>query len=291
LILADGKEDLVDKIKIISAKYMGFCPGVKRAWSLVEKTVNNKHNSIYILGELIHNKQAIEKLEKRGIKTINNLNEINDKGVVMIRAHGEPPQTFQKLKKLGLKVVDTTCPSVARVQKLANQLEKEGYQVIVCGEKDHPEAIATIGYTKRGLIVGSVEEAKKIPSGKKIGIVSQTTFSPVIFQKICHLLKKKSSDFKSLGTICNVTQMAQKEAKQIAKKVNLMIVAGGKHSSNTKRLAEVCQKIVSTYHIETAQELKKSWFKGVKKVGLTAGASTPDWIIKEVKIKLEKLND
>ena len=151
-------------IKVISAKYMGFCPGVKRAWGLVEKTIQGKPNSVYILGELIHNKQAIEKLEGWGIKTINSLEEIKGKGAVIIRAHGEPPQTFQKLKNLKLEVVDTTCPSVARVQKLATQLEKEGYQVIVCGEKDHPEAIATIGYTKRGLIVGSVEEAKKIPS-------------------------------------------------------------------------------------------------------------------------------
>jgi len=278
-------------IKVISAKFMGFCPGVKRAWGLVEKTIQGKPNSVYILGELIHNKQAIEKLEGWGIKTINSLEEIKGKGAVIIRAHGEPPQTFQKLKNLKLEVVDTTCPSVARVQKLATQLEKEGYQVIVCGEKDHPEAIATIGYTKRGLIVGSVEEAKKIPSGKRIGILSQTTFSPIVFQKICRLLKKKSVDFKSLGTICNVTQMAQKEAQKMAKQVDLMIVVGGKHSSNTKRLAEVCREIVPTYHIETAQELKKSWLKKVKKVGLTAGASTPDWIIKKVFLKIKNIND
>ena len=283
-------------MKIISARYMGFCPGVKRAWGLVKKTVNGKPNSVYvlqnpvyILGELIHNKQAIEKLGEWGIKTINNLDEIKGKGIVMIRAHGEPPQTFQKLKKLKLKVIDTTCPSVARVQKLAHQLEKEGYQVIVCGEKDHPEAIATIGYTKRGVIVGSPQEARKIPSGKRIGIVSQTTFSPIIFQQICRLLKKKAAGFKYLGTICNVTQMAQKEAREIAQNVDLMIVVGGKHSSNTKRLAEVCQKIVPTYHIETAQELKKEWFKGAKKVGLTAGASTPEWIIKNVYQSLVKL--
>jgi len=277
-------------MEIICANYMGFCPGVKRAWDLVEKTVRDKSKPVYILGELIHNKQAIEKLEKWGIKTISSLKEIKGKGVMMIRAHGEPPQTFQKLKKLKLKIIDTTCPSVARVQKLANQLEKEGYQVIVCGEKDHPEAIATIGYTQRGLIVGSVKEARKIPSRKRIGIISQTTFSPTVFQEICRLLKKKSANFKSLGTICNITQMAQKEAQKIAKQVDIMIVVGGKHSSNTKRLAEVCQEIVRTYHIETAQELKKSWFKKAKNVGLTAGASTPDWIIKEVKIKLKKLN-
>jgi 4-hydroxy-3-methylbut-2-enyl diphosphate reductase len=276
-------------MKVILAKYAGFCPGVKRAWSLVEKTVQGKPDSVYILGELIHNKQAIQRLSKWGIKTINSLKEIRGKGAVIIRAHGEPPQTYQKLKKLKLKIIDTTCPSVARVQRLANQLEKEGYLVIVCGENDHPEARATVGYTKKGIIVGSIEEATKIPSGKKIGIVSQTTFSPTVFEQICRLLKKKSSGFKSLGTICNFTQQAQKEAKEIAKKVDLMIVVGGKHSSNTKRLAEVCQKIIPTYHIETAKELKKEWFMGAKKVGLTAGASTPDWIIKEVQRKLKTI--
>ena len=273
---------------------MGFCPGVKRAWSLASREAGSgfaREKNVYILGELIHNKQAIEKLEGWGIKTINSLNEIKGKGVIMIRAHGEPPQTFQKLKKLKIKVVDTTCPSVARVQKLANQLEKQGYQVIVCGEKDHPEAIATVGYTQKGIIIGTVEEAKRIPSGRRIGIVSQTTFSSVVFQEICQLLKKKSSDFKSLGTICNITQMAQKEAQKMAKQVDLMIVVGGKHSSNTKRLAEVCQEIVPTYHIETAQELKKSWFKKAKNIGLTAGASTPDWIIKKVFLKIKNIND
>ncbi len=299
LILAGDRGGLADKmVKVISAKYMGFCPGVKRAWNLVEKTVKSKSNSVYvlqnpvyILGELIHNKQAIKKLGEWGIKTINSLDEIKGKGAMIIRAHGEPPQTYQKLKNLKLKVVDTTCPSVARVQKLANQLEKEGYQVVLCGENDHPEAIATIGYTKKGLIVDSVDEARKIPSGKRIGIVSQTTFSPVIFQQICCLLKKKSTGFKSLGTICNITQMAQKEAQEMAKKVDLMMVVGGKHSSNTKRLAEVCRGMVKTHHIETADELKKTWFKGVKKVGLTAGASTPSWIINEVKFKLTTIHD
>jgi len=278
-------------MKIIQGKFAGFCPGVKRAWNLVEKTAKDKSGRVYILGELIHNKQAIIKLGEWGIKTVNHLKEIKSRGTIIIRAHGEPPQTYQNLKKLKLKIIDATCPSVVRVQKLASQLEKEGYQVIVCGEKDHPEAIATIGYTRKGIIVSTVEEAKKVPSSKKIGIISQTTFSPVIFQKICRLLKKKSKkDVKSMGTICNFVQMAQKEASQIAKKVDLMIVVGGKHSSNTKRLAEVCQGIVATYHIETAKELRKTWLKGARKVGLTAGASTPDWIIKEVKTKLKEKN-
>ncbi len=139
------------------------------------------------------------------------------------------------------------------------------------------------------MVIDSINDAEKISPREKIGLLSQTTFSPIIFEQISQILKKKAKEFKSIGTFCQITHMAQKEAQKIAKKVDLMMVIGGKHSSNTKRLVEVCQKIIPTYHIETAKELKTNWFKGVKKVGLTAGASTPDWIIKEVKIKLKNL--
>lgn len=278
-------------IKVISAKYVGFCPGVKRAWGLVEKTVRSKSKPIYILGDLIHNQQAINKLNNWGIKNIDNLKMIKDKrGVVIIRAHGESPQTYQKLKRLNLKFVDTTCPNVIKIQELAKQLSDDGFFIVISGEKEHPEPKATLAYAKRGLIISTIKEAKKILPRKKIALISQTTFPPIIFEQISKILKKKSANFKSLGTICNITQMAQKEAQKVAKRVDLMIVVGGKHSSNTKRLVEVCQKIVPTYHIETAQELKTNWFKGASKVGLTAGASTPDWIIKEVKDKIKNFS-
>lgn len=277
-------------MNVVCPKYMGFCPGVKRAWSLVEKTAEEKSSPIYLLGELIHNQQAIDRLNEWGIKTIDSLKEIKDKkGIVIIRAHGEPPQTYQKLKNLNLNFVDTTCPNVIKIQKLAKQLSNDGFFVVVCGKKDHPEPKATLGHAQKGLIIDSISDAEKIVPRKKIGLLSQTTFSPVIFEQICQILKKKTKEFKSIGTFCQITQMAQKEAQKIAKKVDLMIIIGGKHSSNTKRLVEVCQKIIPTHHIETAKELKTNWFKGVKKVGLTAGASTPDWIIKEVQIKLKNL--
>lgn len=276
-------------IKVMLAKNTGFCPGVKRAWNLVEKISQNKPDSAYILGELIHNKQAIEQLSKYGVKIVNKPEEIEGKGVVVIRAHGEPPQTYRKLKKLKLKIIDATCPLVARVQKLAKKLEEEGYLVVVCGEKDHPETKATVGYTKNGMTLGSVEEARKVPFSEKIGAVSQTTFSPAIFEQICRVLKNKASSFKSLGTICNFTQLAQKEARELALKVDLMIVVGGKQSLNTKRLLGATRKIVPTRHIETVTEVEKEWLVGVKKVGLLAGASTPDWVTKRVKKRLEEL--
>lgn len=279
------------KMKIIKGKYAGFCPGVKRAWDLVEKTVQDSPSAIFILGELIHNKQAIEELESWGVETIDNLRQLQGrKGTVIIRAHGEPPKTFQKLAKMKkIKVIDATCPNVSRVQKLAHQLEEEGYQVFVCGEKDHPEAKATVSYTKKGVIICSPDEAERLPKSEKIGVLSQTTFSPLVFEKICQIFKKKAKEFKSLGTICNFTQLAQKEARKIAKRADSVIVVGGRQSSNTKRLSEVAGEIVLTHHIETATEVKKEWLKGIKKVGLLAGASTPDWIINDVTKKLKNL--
>jgi len=276
-------------MEIICANFMGFCPGVKRAWNLVKKTIQNKKTKpVYILGELIHNQQAMEKLNEWRIKTIDDLKEVkNKKGIVIIRAHGEPPETYQKLKNLNLKFIDTTCHNVIKIQKLAKQLSNEGFFVVICGKKNHPEPKAILGHVQKGLIIDSVSDAKKITPKKKIGLLSQTTFSPIIFKQISRILRKKAKKFRSIETFCQITHIAQKEAQKVAKKVNLMIVVGGKHSSNTKRLVEVCKKIIPTYHIETAQELEKGWFKKIKKVGLTAGASTPDWIIKEVKQWLE----
>ncbi|MDO8551432.1 MAG: 4-hydroxy-3-methylbut-2-enyl diphosphate reductase [bacterium] len=280
-------------MEIITGKYAGFCPGVKRAWQLVEKTVAANHGTIFILGELIHNKQAIEKLKEMGVCTIENLEEIKGKeGTVIIRAHGEPPSTFLKLSKMKkIKVVDATCHSVVHVQKLAKKLESEGYQVLVCGEKDHPEALATVGYTKKGQIVCSCEDVRTTSSNKKIGVISQTTFSSRVFDEICQLLKNKVRAFKSLGTICSFVQTAQREARKIAGEVDTVLVVGGKQSSNTKRLAEVAGAITRTHHIETDSEIQKDWFERAQKVGLLAGASTPAWIIEKVKKRLIGVND
>lgn len=278
-------------MQIVLGQYAGFCPGVKRAWSLVScEAARKKNGPIFVLGELIHNHQAIEKIEGWGVRTIEKVEETNGQsGVLIIRAHGEPPNTYQKLAKTKLKVIDATCPSVARVQKLAKETEKAGYQVFVCGEEDHPEALATVGYTRRGQILPSVEAAQAVLPTEKIGVLSQTTFSPQIFDQICQVLRKKCRQFKSLGTICNFVQLAQKEGRKIADMVDLVIVVGGRQSSNTKRLAEVAQEQVRTYHIETAKEIQAEWFGEVRKVGLLAGASTPAWIINQVTKKLKNI--
>jgi len=278
-------------MKVIQGEYAGFCPGVKRAWEKVKEATRDSSRPVFILGELVHNQQAIKELEGWGVKMISDLEQIGDKkATVIIRAHGEPPKTFERLKRMeNVWVIDATCPNVSRAQKLARQLSDEGYQVVVCGEKSHAEALATTSYTKGGIIISFPDEAEKLPAGRKIGVLSQTTFSPFVFEKICQILKKKAKQLELLGTMCNFTNRAQKEAREIAERVDLVIVVGGRHSSNTKRLAEVAEDVVPTYHIETAKEIKGEWLnKKVKKVGLLAGASTPDWTIREARKRLEE---
>lgn len=277
-------------MEVIQGKYGGFCPGIKRAWKQVETAAQEYPGSIFVLGELLHNNQALEELKSWGVKTINNLRQIRGKkGILIIRAHGEPSQTFQKLTKMEkIKVLDATCPNVSLTQKLARRLEDRSYQVVVCGEKNHPEVRATIGYTKKGIIISSPEEAEKLAKCEKIGVLSQTTFLSSVFKKICKVLEKKTKEFKPLGTICNFTKLAQKEARKIAKEVDLVIVVGGKHSENTKRLVEVAGEIVPTHHVEVQRDIKERWLKNVKVVGLLAGASTPNWVINEVRKKLEE---
>lgn len=268
--------------EVILGKYAGFCPGVKKAWKMVESAVEEK-GEVYVLGELIHNQQAIEEIKKWGVVTVESVEDLENKsGKVIIRAHGEPPTTYRELRKTSLKIVDATCPNVLRVQKLARDLEEEGYLVVICGEKGHAEAVATIGNTKNGIIVETVEEAKTIKKSQKIGIVSQTTFNEELLEEIIRVLKKTAIEVKIVGTICNFTQLARKEAAEIAQKADVVVVVGGRHSSNTKRLVETAAKFKTTFHVETPEELEESWFKNVGNVGLLAGASTPEWIINKV---------
>jgi 4-hydroxy-3-methylbut-2-enyl diphosphate reductase len=224
------------------------------------------------------------------VTTIHNLKKISEGDRVVIRAHGEPQEIYNRLNKLGAKIIDTTCFWVKKVQQEAIELEKSGYQVIICGEKEHPEVKATIGHIERGVVISAPEEAERLDFKGKVALLSQTTFSAEIFRKIQKILKrKKGIILKVLGTICNFTQAAQREARELGKRVDLLIVVGGKHSSNTKRLKETGEKICPTYHVETAEELKREWFKDKRRAGLLAGASTPDWIINQVEQRLEEL--
>jgi len=275
------------EIKI--AQPSGFCFGVKRSIDMVEKAVKDGKKNIQIFGPIVHNPQQIKVLEEKGIKMVNSIDEIQP-GTLFIRAHGISPQVYEELKKKNVEIIDATCPFVNVEQNYAKKLYEEGYQVIIIGEKNHPEALGAQGYAPGSLIIGSVEEAKNLKEVPKIGAVVQTTLEPEEVAKIVAELFHKAKEVRVYNTICQSTKMRQPAAKQLAQEVDLMIVVGGKNSGNTRRLAEVSSRIKTTYHIETAAELKKEWFKGVKKVGISAGASTPDFIINEVVEAIKKID-
>lgn len=278
-------------MKILLAPKAGFCFGVKRALDLATKTAMESKKNIYTLGPLIHNPQVVEDLSKQGIAVVKDINDIPE-GVIIIRSHGVGPEVFEQAREKGLHVIDATCPFVKKAHQLAEELNNEGYQVVVVGDKEHPEVTGIIGWTgQQGIVVETPEQAENLnPAAKKLGIISQTTQPEENFQKIVSVLKGKADDVRDYNTICHATRDRQSEAIELARKVDLMVVVGGKNSANTQKLARLCAETgTPTYHIETAGEIDPGWLEGIKIVGITAGASTPNWIIEEVRKHMEEV--
>jgi len=277
-------------MKIILAPKIGFCFGVKRAFNMSLEALNKKPKPCQVLGPLVHNELVIEKLKKKGIKFINSLNEAK-KGTIIIPAHGEDPKVLEKIKKMGLEIIDTTCPLVKKVQDLAKNLQKKGYQVIIIGDKDHKEVKSIqAGIKEKGIIIENEKYFPKLKIKKPLAIIAQTTQNPERAKKILKKLKKKFKDVKFHNTLCPTVQSYQKEIKKLAPKVDLMLIVGSKTSANTKRLVEIAKTSGKpVYHIENPDQLKEKWLSGVRKLGIATGTSTPDWSIKEVIKKLEKI--
>ncbi len=268
-------------MEVILADYLGFCYGVKRAIKLAREHASPDGDA-NTLGPIIHNPQMVERLKKEGIRTVDDVEDM-DKGTLIIRSHGVGPETYEAVRQRGLELVDATCPHVRKAQLSAKTLSDDGYHVIIIGEKEHPEVQSIYKWISgTAEVIETVEEAKALKTYARLGIVSQTTFSGKMFQRIVGELLEKSRDIRILRTICTATDQRQAAAVDLASKVDLMLVIGGKNSANTTRLAELCAKRCKTYHIETAAELQDEWFDKIDKIGITAGASTPDWIIKEV---------
>jgi 4-hydroxy-3-methylbut-2-enyl diphosphate reductase len=268
--------------KVVIAKSAGFCFGVRRAITLAEKTAQNK-KGIYTLGPLIHNPQEVKRLEKNGVKSIADPRRLKD-ATLIIRTHGIPAPLMEKLQRQKLTIVDATCPFVKRAQDIVKRLHSEGCQVVIVGERTHPEVVALVSYGGPSCsVVESTAGLRTIKLLDKVGIVSQTTQTPDNFTTVLGAIKKARPGVKVFNTICRATMDRQTEAKSLAKRMDVMVVVGGKNSGNTRRLAEICGAYTRTYPIETAMELKNAWFHGARKIGITAGASTPDWIIKKVK--------
>ncbi|MCX5725654.1 MAG: 4-hydroxy-3-methylbut-2-enyl diphosphate reductase [Candidatus Saganbacteria bacterium] len=280
-------------MEVILSKYSGFCEGVERAYRIALDTTK-KESPIYILGDLVHNTEVVNELKVKGIVIVRDLGEIpqNEKATLMISAHGVGPGILEEAKKKGLKVLDTTCPWVRKAQKIANDLSKEGYQVIIVGDKDHTEVRGLLGWAgKNASVISDISELEKIPLSDKIGILSQTTQPKEKFNSIVgSLIKKGIADLKAHNTICDETAKRQEAAVALARDVDIMLVVGDVKSANTKRLTELCAKTgTKTYQIHTASELDPSLLEGVKKIGVTAGASTPESLIMEVLRKLKSL--
>ncbi|MFW6305980.1 MAG: bifunctional 4-hydroxy-3-methylbut-2-enyl diphosphate reductase/30S ribosomal protein S1 [Bacillota bacterium] len=269
---------------IFTAEEAGFCFGVKRAIENAIKAADETENHpVYTLGPIIHNPQVVENLRKQGIKALENIDEI-EQGTIIIRSHGVPPYIIDKAKNKGLNIIDATCPFVKKAQQYAKKLMDNGYQTIIYGDHNHPEVVGIYGATgEKAFIVSDQNELDSLNLDRKVGFVAQTTKSPASFKKLISSVIEKTKELKVYNTICNTTEIRQRSASELAKKVDIMFVIGGHNSANTNRLAEICtQTGTPTYHIETVAEIDKQWLEEKKKIGITAGASTPDWLIKEV---------
>lgn len=260
---------------------------------LAFESANDSQTPIYSLGPLIHNPQQVELLAKKGVYEVSNMESLKPGDTLIIRSHGTSPKVLEEAKARGLKIVDATCPFVVKAQRLAQTLNREGYQVVIVGEGDHPEVIGIMGFIENeAWVVENADNVDNLPPKSKIGVIAQTTQSFDNFRNVVASLLRKSDELRVFNTICHATTRRQESALELAKKADLMIVIGGRNSANTSRLASLCRLTgVMTYHIETADEIEPSWLEGVQTVGVTAGASTPEWIIEDVVKKLKLLND
>lgn len=264
-------------MKIYYARHGGFCFGVKRAIRMAIKAVKGGDN-VYSLGPLIHNRMVVEDLNKKGIITVQHLRAIKNRNVI-IRSHGIHPDILASLRKKNFKIIDATCPKVRRAQRYVEKLTKEGYYVVIVGEKDHPEVKGLLGYAD-----GKAEiytDGIKIKN-KKIGVVPQTTLDIEHLNQAISQMMPDVLEMKVYNTICYETAIRISEALKIAERVDVMIIIGGKNSANTTRLYEICKGHKPSYHIESADEILKDWFKDAQRIGVAAGASTPKEQIRDI---------
>lgn len=269
-------------MKILLAKQAGFCFGVKRATQMAFEAAG-RGGKTFTLGPIIHSPQVVQRLEEMGVKVLKSVEEL-DSGAIIVRSHGVASEELQEAIRKNLEIVDATCPFVKKAQEHVKSLSQAGYDVVVVGDADHPEVQGIVSYAKgKVYVVGSGEEASRLQISGKICIVAQTTQSFENLKNVVLECLVKGSEIRVFNTICDATAVRQEEAKDLAKRVDCMIVIGGYNSANTTRLAQVCAELQPrTYHIETAQQLNRKWFQGVDTVGVTAGASTPKWVIDEV---------
>jgi len=267
------------------AEKWGFCAGVRGAIALAERVLREKGpGKVYSLGPVIHNAQVCEQLERAGLLVVEDVDQIPPGSTVLIRSHGVSPEVLERIRARGLEIDDATCPLVKRAQNVVKTLCEEGYRVVMIGEREHPEVRGIVGYGKDVIIVDSAEEIDNlVPTGARLGIVAQTTHSPgKVGELIGYIASKPFRELKVVNTLCLEVARRQQAAERLCEQVEVMFVLGGLHSANTRKLAEICRsRGVPTYHLESWQQFRPEMVAGRNTAGVTAGASTPDWIVQE----------
>ncbi len=273
-------------MKIVVNKNAGVCWGVERAIEMAHRAVVDRH--VASLGPLVHNPEVVEDFEKKGLRIISDLEEV-DQGTVIFRSHGVPIHLYDDIKQKGLNVVDATCPFVKRSQNYARYFSRKGYVLIIVGDKNHPEVKSVQSFVEGPYVITmDSRDIEKIETTQKVGIIAQTTIPITVLQAVVDAAQKRFLEVKVHDTICDATKVRQEEAAELAAKVDCMVIIGGKESSNTLKLTKICKSIQpKSYQIEHEREIDFSWFQGVHVLGLTAGASTPIPVIERIKKYIE----
>ena len=286
--------------KIIIAEPHGYCGndrfGVKAAVHIAQETAKKYPNKTYLLGEIVHNQHVVDWLEKEhGVKTVHRLEEIPQGATVIIRAHGEPPATYQKARGRGLNIIDATCPLVLQVHREVKKLASEGKKILyIASKKDHHEAVGVAGEAPEAVILTTLKELDKvkIAEPEKTIVLTQTTLSILETEKKLKQLKEKYPQLTIKPHICLATTQRQQAVIELAKKIGLVVIVGSPTSSNSNRLREVAELAgAQAYIVDTANELNSDWFQGIEKVAVSSGASTPEWLLEEVIEKIRNFND
>lgn len=281
-------------MKVDVAKSAGFCFGVERAVNSVYSEIEKTDGAIYTFGPIIHNEQVVMDLESKGVKVINEIEKLKTikNGTVIIRSHGIPKAIYDILEKNEVNIVDATCPFVKKIHNIVKAESKNGKKIIIIGNDNHPEVEGIKGWVNgEAIVINEAEQIEKmqLAEDSKVCIVSQTTFNHNKFKYLVEIIEKKGYDINVVNTICNATHVRQIEAKEISSKVEAMIVIGGRHSSNTQKLYDICKnECNNTYYIQTVDDLDLCELQSFKSIGITAGASTPKNIIEEVHTECQK---
>lgn len=278
-------------MEVVVADNAGFCFGVKRAIKMATDTLDQASGPVKSLGQLIHNPQVVDLFHRRGLEVVSDLTELAPDGTVVIRSHGVGPEVRAMAEARNLNVVDTTCPFVTKAQQYAARLIDENYKVVMIGDAHHPEVIGVVAHTQgRAIVINTVAEAEKLKFIPRMGVVFQTTHSIGHVQEVVGALLKRGKEVRVFNTLCGATTSMQKTAVELAPTVEAMVIIGGRQSANTAQLAEVCRRVnPRVLQVESADEIDPAWFAGIRRVGVSAGASTPDEVIAGVVARLTDL--